>query len=354
MGEKRLQVRPHGEHRRRGGRRRLRRRAHGLRSLPEREDRRAVLARHGIGGHRGSPYFVDGVVLLGTEEGALFALKHDPNPVTIDHIGVGADTWRELRQLQRCPRGKSRRSTSWRRSNSPRRFTPHPPPSTGAVRRHRQHALRDRRSKDVVCCPSWHADCDLIHRFRPERRKRNSLRPQVALRDIQGCMSTNSGFATALNCEPLEARDNPAGNVSVAVSGGIIFVQGDAAGQPRPHRTEFVRRHPDLRHQQYDSERAVCHLRRPRDAQRRSGSDGSRATTLSMWLGFATFGSLVIGMGQGGDRANVINVSASQSVEVYAGAKATTPVPVQRVRKLRCAGRRQRRRLAPLRHHCCP
>ncbi len=43
-------------------------------------------------------------------------------------------------------------------------------------------------------------------------------------------MTTNSNTAPRLTCEALEARDNPAGNVSVAVFGASIFVQGDNEG----------------------------------------------------------------------------------------------------------------------------
>ena len=40
-------------------------------------------------------------------------------------------------------------------------------------------------------------------------------------------MSSKSNLAQRLNCESLESRENPDGNVAVAVSNGSIFVQGD-------------------------------------------------------------------------------------------------------------------------------
>jgi outer membrane protein assembly factor BamB len=52
----------------------------------------------------GSPYFVDGKVLIGTEEGTLFVLKHDPKPDVIDHFALGAKNQAEARQMRKAAR----------------------------------------------------------------------------------------------------------------------------------------------------------------------------------------------------------------------------------------------------------
>jgi len=52
----------------------------------------------------GSPYYVDGKVLLGTEEGNLFIFRHDPKPETIDPLGGGGGTKAEARRAQKAAR----------------------------------------------------------------------------------------------------------------------------------------------------------------------------------------------------------------------------------------------------------
>jgi len=44
---------------------------------------------------------------------------------------------------------------------------------------------------------------------------------------MSGLATGRSGPRTTLNCEQLETRDNPNGNVTVAISGGSLFVAGD-------------------------------------------------------------------------------------------------------------------------------
>ena len=52
----------------------------------------------------GSPYYVDGKVLLGTDSADLFVFRHDPKPTAIDHIGAGANNMAGAKKLQKALR----------------------------------------------------------------------------------------------------------------------------------------------------------------------------------------------------------------------------------------------------------
>ena len=47
----------------------------------------------------GSPYYVDGKVLLATDGASLFVFKHDKKPEKIDELDIKADNMKEARKL---------------------------------------------------------------------------------------------------------------------------------------------------------------------------------------------------------------------------------------------------------------
>ena len=54
----------------------------------------------------GSPYFVDGKVLLGTDSGDLYVFRHDPAPDVIDYLGGGANNQADARRQQKLARAR--------------------------------------------------------------------------------------------------------------------------------------------------------------------------------------------------------------------------------------------------------
>ena len=52
----------------------------------------------------GSPYYIDGQVLLATDEGNLFVFRHDPKPTTSDELNFTANNQREAKQQRKLRR----------------------------------------------------------------------------------------------------------------------------------------------------------------------------------------------------------------------------------------------------------
>jgi outer membrane protein assembly factor BamB len=52
----------------------------------------------------GSPYFVDGKILLATDEGNLFVFRHDPKPEAIDDLNFTANNQRDAKQHRKLRR----------------------------------------------------------------------------------------------------------------------------------------------------------------------------------------------------------------------------------------------------------
>ncbi len=75
----------------------------------------------------GSPYFVDGKVLLGTEGCEVFVFKHEKKPDVIGHLVDAAGNIADARRMRRRHARKSRRSICSLSSNSPRRSAPRRP-----------------------------------------------------------------------------------------------------------------------------------------------------------------------------------------------------------------------------------
>jgi hypothetical protein len=129
-------------------------------------------------------------------------------------------------------------------------------------------------------------------------------------------MSTNL-TAPRLNCEVLEPRDNPSGNVSVFVSGGIIFIAGDAAN----NRVQLEHTSSgDLFVHGFDNTlvngQTSIYLGRgiPNGVRLDLGAGNDRAEM----IGLVTAGSVRFDMGTGNDQAVVLGASARESIEIYA------------------------------------
>jgi hypothetical protein len=129
-------------------------------------------------------------------------------------------------------------------------------------------------------------------------------------------MSTKSSFASCLNCESLEERDNPSGNVSVVVSNNFVFIQGDAFNNSiRVQQDGFgnllVVSLDDTR---VNGQSSIFVGRgSPNGVQISMGAGNDRVEV----TGLATFGSLIVGGGAGNDQIVIANTTASNSVEVY-------------------------------------
>ncbi|MCI0700140.1 MAG: hypothetical protein L0241_03525 [Planctomycetia bacterium] len=99
-----------------------------------------------------------------------------------------------------------------------------------------------------------------------------------------------------LGCEQLEARENPDGNVAVAVSGGVIFVAGDAFNN-----------------------RVVIN----QDVFGNVFATGLNNTTVNgvtqIFLGRGIPNRLIMDMGAGNDRTEVLDMTVFGHIEILGG-----------------------------------
>jgi hypothetical protein len=109
-------------------------------------------------------------------------------------------------------------------------------------------------------------------------------------------MNTRANIAPRLNCERLESRDNPDGNVAVAVSNGTIFLQGDVFNN-----------------------RVVLEQNQFGDVFVTGLNNTTVNGVTSIWLGRGIPNGVVADMGGGGDRTEVLGLTVNNNIEILAG-----------------------------------
>ena len=127
---------------------------------------------------------------------------------------------------------------------------------------------------------------------------------------------TGNFHSPHLNCETLEDRDNPSGNVSVFVSGGIIFANGDAANnriniQQNSSGDVYI---SGLDNTTVNGQSALYLGRGVPNGVRINLGDGNDRAEI---VGLAMNGSARLDMGNGNDQAIILGTTARESIEIY-------------------------------------
>jgi hypothetical protein len=122
--------------------------------------------------------------------------------------------------------------------------------------------------------------------------------------------------APRMNCEQLEARDNPAGNVTAFVSGGSVFLIGDFLDnqvhlQRDASGNLFAIGFPGTTVNGQSSVFLGNGI--PNDVHIDMGAGNDHAGV----DGLVAFGHLVILDGEGHDGASVTNTSVGRSIQIY-------------------------------------
>jgi hypothetical protein len=129
-------------------------------------------------------------------------------------------------------------------------------------------------------------------------------------------MTTNPNTTPRLNCEVLEPRDNPAGNVSVAISGGVIIVAGDAFNNRINLSQDSVGNVfiTGLDNTTVNGQSSLFLGRGIPNGVRIDLAGGNDRAEV---VGLVTFGDLIVGGNVGNDQTIILSTAAQFSVQVH-------------------------------------